>query len=31
MSFGIIEWVAFGITIVFIALIYYFLTSAKPE
>jgi len=31
MDFGIINAVAFGITIVFIALIYYFLTAAKPE
>jgi len=31
MSFGIIEWVAFGITIVFIALVYFFMSSAKPE
>jgi len=31
MNFGFIEVSAFGITIAFIALVYYFLTSAKPE
>ncbi len=31
MSFGLIVGVSFGIAVIFIALVYYFMVNAKPE
>jgi len=31
MSFGLIVGVSFGIAVIFIALVYYFMISANPE